>query len=126
MDFRNLSQKELATIMGKDRTTIRAWTVAGMPYKKPVQKGMKASFDSAHCVHWCGGHWLAETNGLELRPLEKVAVGWLIGSGCAENGRVSKEDERLYLGIMKRAGIGREQALRLLEFARGVITQCSY
>ena len=124
MNFNSLSQAELAKIVGKDRTTIRAWTLAGMPYEKPDKKGSNASFDSGHCLNWLGGHLLAEKRSLTLSPWQKVVVGWVIGIGI-ERTKMRKDDDQVYLEMMGRAGIRKEEAIRLIEFARGVLASVS-
>jgi hypothetical protein len=54
---------------------------------------------------------------LELSPLHKTAIGWFSGN----NAHISAEDEKLFVGMMAGAGLKREQALRHLEYARGIL-----
>jgi hypothetical protein len=120
IDFRNLSQTQIAQLVEVDRTTVRAWTKQGMPFKKPASKGATGSYCFSVCVHWLAGHLFNQRSALKdlkFSPLEKVAVGWLAGSGLTS---LKKEDEEAYLSMMAAADTGREQALRHLEFARGV------
>lgn len=116
MDPKNLSQADLAQFMGVDRTTIRAWTVLGMPYKKPAAKGAKAGFCSSICIHWKIGHRITESRRGDFSPLQKVAIGWYSGF---RDSHLTGEDESAFLEMMGAAGLNRESAFRQLEFARG-------
>jgi hypothetical protein len=120
LDFHNLSQADLSKLLGIDRTTVRSWTRQGMPYAKPKTRGGKGRYCASICIHWRAGHQFNERSALkdlQFSPLEKVAIGWLAGSGLNS---ITKEDEEAYLSMMAAADTGREQALRHLEFARGV------
>jgi hypothetical protein len=120
MNFENMTQSDLAGLLGIDRTTVRSWTQRGMPYKKPPAKGMPASYCASVCLHWRIGHKYSEQPtmaSLELSPLQKVAIGWLAGNTV----HISAEDEKLFVGMMATAGLKREQAVRHLEYARGVL-----
>lgn len=121
LDFDNLSQGELAKLIEVDRATIHAWGREGMPYKKPSRKGEKGAYSLSACIHWRAGHDLSRRRGLrdiELTPLQKVALGWILGNGTTN---FRDDDIAAFSNMLEGIGIERETALRDLDFARGVV-----
>jgi len=75
-----LSQAELAEILGVDRTTIRNYQTAGMPYL-PAGRGRSAEYIAPLSIHWSMGFRLSrqKKDGLPERarrlsgPVDPVA-----------------------------------------------------
>jgi len=67
-----LSQADLATSLKVDRTTIRAWTRAGMPYQPPATQGSNGLYDLGIATLWatwtsCKSDWnLPKTDPLHV------------------------------------------------------------
>lgn len=116
LDPMDLSQAEIAAILAVDRTTVRAYTKQGMPYRKPEVRGGRASFCGPVAINWKLGHRVAESRGLQLSPVEKIAVGWLLGVG-----EPNAEELKLFVELLGYLKIPPRKAEGILEFARGVL-----
>ncbi|MDO8864041.1 hypothetical protein Q6D67_20345 [Haliea sp. E1-2-M8] len=112
MNFEALSQRELATILDVDPSSIGNWTRLGMPYT-PAPKGQAGSYSAPVCINWKFGHTWAKRSQIKLTPLEKVAIGWLTGAG--------EPDMGLFAEVVRQAGAEPEAAPELLGFARGLL-----
>jgi hypothetical protein len=70
-----LNQASAAATMQVDRTTIRAWAKAGMPYTPPDERGKEGSYRHGVLLYW--SMWRAMRDRLklaDLRPLQALAV----------------------------------------------------
>ncbi len=70
-----LNQASAAAMMQVDRTTIRAWTTAGMPYTPPDERGKEGSYRHGVLLYW--SMWRALRDRLklaDLQPLQALAV----------------------------------------------------
>lgn len=75
MKTEHFSQTDIAAILGVDRTTVRAWTKAGMPYAEPTTRGKEAEFSLPVALYW--SVWLkvsAICGWPELDPLHALAL----------------------------------------------------
>jgi len=120
-DFDNLTQQQLATMFGVDRTTVRNWQNAGMPYNPPTGKGQKANYSMGVCFYWRVGHKLGRELDIKLTQLQKIAFAYISGH---EDCGFDKGDLKLYQNLMKRAGVSRkDQTLIELGSALQLISQ---
>jgi hypothetical protein len=117
IDPLNLTQAQLADIVGVDRTTIRAWQKHGMPHTPPTSKGKAASYCGPLALNWWGGHRAADKWSLKLSVLEKIALGLSLGT---EDGPNTEERAR-FLETAAQHGYTREDTLAALGTARGIM-----
>jgi hypothetical protein len=70
-----LNQTEAAALMQVDRTTIRAWTTAGMPYAPPDERGKEGSYRRGVLLYWSIWRGLRDRLKLaDLQPIQALAV----------------------------------------------------
>jgi len=117
MDPQNLTQAQLADLVGVDRTTVRAWQKHGMPFTAPEEKGKPASYCGPLALNWWGGHRAADKWSLTLSALEKIALGLSLGT----EGGPNTEERATLLDNAARHGFSREDTLAALGTARGII-----
>lgn len=118
MDFMNLTQTELAEIIGVDRTTIRNWTNKGMPYTPPEGKGQPGSYCGPLCINWWAGHRKAEHSSRKFSDVEKIALGYAIGCEA-----ITPSAEKRFIDLMALMGVGADEASKMVYFARGALSQ---
>jgi len=82
MDLNNLTQSELARLLERDRTTIRAWTQQGLPYKTT---GRTQRYSAPVVINWRVGRTYAKRQGITgLSPLETILLGHALGMAEAD------------------------------------------
>jgi hypothetical protein len=102
---------ELAELIGKDPSTIRAWTRRGMPCIQKPRKGTEGRFSVAVAVHWhLGDHW-ARKSRVTLTAPQKLAVGYALGD---------KADRQLFADLVEESGLEADPG-ELLGFAQGLL-----
>ncbi|MEO5625749.1 MAG: hypothetical protein ABIQ70_07065 [Dokdonella sp.] len=70
-----LNQAAAAALMQVDRTTIRAWTAAGMPYTPPTERGKEASYRTSVLIQWAMWRRLRdELKFTEQSPVRALAI----------------------------------------------------
>jgi hypothetical protein len=111
-----LTQAEAAALCQVDRTTIRAWQQAGMPYTQPDGPGKAGSYDARVLLHWA--LWI-DLKG-KLGPDAKMDPARAIAYVHAAMGDDSWEGEDVYAsqvhGIL-RGYFSREQIDRAIGYA---------
>jgi hypothetical protein len=117
MDIENLTQIELADILGVDRSTIQSWSRQGMPHRKPEKNGLPASYNGPICINWQQGHKVARAKNLDLSPLDKIAAGW----ACGTEGKPSAKEQEFFLDGLLADGYTRDDVLTAMGFARGLL-----
>ena len=115
MDFHNLNQGQLATLVGVDRSTVTTWQRAGMPYRRAAENGLAAGYSAGVAIHWKAGHSWAQKSRINLSAGQKVAIGWLFGCGSP-----TAADRDLFAQLVDQAGLNDDPG-ELLAYARGVL-----
>lgn len=111
-----LTQTEAAALCQVDRTTIRAWQQAGMPYTKPDGPGRTGSYDARILLHWAIWTDLKGKLGTDSKIDPARAIAYV----HAAINHDSWEGEQVYAnqvhGILK-AYFSREQIDRAIGYA---------
>lgn len=84
MNLKALTQAEAAELADVDRTTIRAWQLAGMPYTPAESRGGVGRYSSAIVIHW--KFWTENRRSLkqpDLPPARALAVSHALMAGTA-------------------------------------------
>jgi hypothetical protein len=109
------NQADLAELLGVDRTTIRAYTQAGMPHM-PGGKGRENRYVVPICINWAAGYQAARANGLPMmQPLELI----LFGYSTAFRNASLQEYRGAAAGIAEKAGATPAEFDEAVGFLRG-------
>ena len=89
------SQADIAKRMCVDRTTIRAWTESGMPYKAPAMKGCEGVYDIGICSNWVIYAGMRKREYWpKVEPLFALALGY--ASGVRDQPIARKEGAKFF------------------------------
>jgi hypothetical protein len=119
--MKDVNQTEAARLAGVDRTTIRAWTQAGMPYVPPKGRGNEGMYRTSVVLYW--GAWLAkkEKIGVEAKPLQALALARAFE---IDTGTTSDIGEREYFELfpqMVRGFFAKAEIQDAMNFAAGFV-----
>jgi hypothetical protein len=109
------NQAELAQMASVDRTTIRKYTQAGMPYR-PGGQGKENRYIIPLCINWIAGYQSARENGLPMMsPLELILFGYTTAFQNASFQEYRSEAR----GIAAKAGASDQEFDEAVGFLRG-------
>jgi len=115
-----LTQTEAARIADVDRTTIRAWTQAGMPYKAPSGRGEAGGYAPEIVLHWM--HWNEAKRSLpdlEVTAPQAIALGHAWSAGFDLDTGDRRTFEERVVGVLA-PFYSDAEALSAAGYARGV------
>ena len=109
------NQADLAQMVGVDRTTVRNYTKAGLPFV-PGGRGKENRYIVPLCIHWIAGYQAARANGLPMmQPLELI----LFGYSTAFRNASLHEYRSAAAGIAEKAGATPAEFEQAVGFLRG-------
>ena len=110
------NQSDLAEMIGVDRTTVRHYTQAGMPYEAGTQ-GQENRYTVPLCLNWVSGYRAARENGLPMMsPLELLLFGY---STAYRNDASSRAYHAAAAGLAEKAGATPAEFEQAVGFLRG-------
>ncbi|MEM8491305.1 MAG: hypothetical protein AAF756_10845 [Pseudomonadota bacterium] len=110
-----VNQRELATLVGRDPTTISRFQRQGMPYLPRETNGKAAKYYAPAAINWMLGHrWCAQREA-NADNLQKVAIGYFLN--C--NKRAGESEVSGFASLLDAGGLN-GSAEQLIGFASGI------
>jgi hypothetical protein len=109
------NQADLAKMIGVDRTTVRNYTKAGLPFV-PGGRGKQNRYVIPVAINWVSGYQAARENGLPMMsPLELILFGYT----TAFRNSSLHEYRSAAAGIAEKAGATSAEFDEAIGFLRG-------